>query len=151
MEVFDERRVRLRRIAGPDPDPVVLLYDRISAHPGRWRDAFLARDAHAFAARIELQAVIRALHDVGDELAHRQLRLAMAATVFQRDRLAVERAKQQHRLLQNDPAAHVAADLVIPGGDVPGVADEHAASFVACLRTIIKSAPWQASSCRSTA
>jgi hypothetical protein len=69
--------------------------------------------------------VVRAFDDVADELPHGERRLAMAAAVLQRDGLALDGAVKQHRLVDDDPAQHVAADLVIPRGDVPGITHEH--------------------------
>src|SRR6266850_3264288 len=125
VEVLDQAGISLRRVAGPDPDPVVLLDDRVGLHFRRGRDAVLAGDLHAGARGIELQAVIRAMHDVADQLAHRELRLPMAAAVLERDGLALDRAIQHDRLVEDDAPDHAASDLVIPGGDVPGVANEH--------------------------
>src|SRR5207248_363141 len=88
-------------------------------------DAVLARNLHARAGGIELQPVIRALHDIADELAHRERRLPVAAAVFQGHRLTVDGTIKDHRLAEDDPSQHAAADLVVPGGDVPGVANEH--------------------------
>jgi hypothetical protein len=49
----------------------------------------------------------------------------MAAAVFQRHRLSLGRAEEDYWLFQDDAPEHAAAELVVPGGDVPGIADEH--------------------------
>ena len=72
MEVGDLVGVGERRIAHPDPDPVIALDHRIGAHPRRLRDQVLARHAHALAGAVEAQAVVVALQRVADHLAHRQ-------------------------------------------------------------------------------
>jgi hypothetical protein len=69
--------------------------------------------------------VVGALDDVAGELAHGKRRLAVAATVFQRDRFSLDGAIEHDRLVEHDAPEHAAPDLVVPGGDVPGVAYEH--------------------------
>src|SRR5581483_10334813 len=116
-------------IAHPQPDPVVLLDHRVRLHLCRRRDAVLARNLHARTGRVVLQAVIRTVHDVADELAHGERRLPVAAAVLQRHRLAVDGAEKNDRLIEDDPPPQGAIDLMVPCSDVPGVAYEHGSSY----------------------
>jgi len=69
------------------------------------------------------------LHDVADELAHRERRLAVAAAVLQRHRRAVVLAEEEHRLVEEDAAAHLPRHLMVPRRDIPGVTHVHKPSL----------------------
>ena len=64
MVVGDLGGIGQRRIAHPDPQPLVALDHRIGLHPRARRDHVLARHAHAGAGAIEAQPVIVALQHV---------------------------------------------------------------------------------------
>jgi hypothetical protein len=129
VEVLDQRRVGLRRLAHPDPDPVVLLDDGIGADLRARGDHVLRRHSHALAGRIELQAMVGTLDDVADQPAHRQRRLAMAAAVFERNRFSRICSEKNHGFVQKDAALHRARHLVVPRADVPRVTHEHGRLF----------------------
>jgi hypothetical protein len=69
-----------------------------------------------------------ALQDIADEPAHGQREMAMDAAVLQCHRRAVLLAKQHHRLPEEDAPHRLAGDLVIGGGDVPKILEEHGAA-----------------------
>ena len=125
-EIRNPALVGQRRIAGPHPDPVVFLGNRIAAHPSRRRDMRLARDMHAGAVGREAQAVIGAFDGIASNPAPRELGVAVAAAVLQRDRRAVRHPVQHHRLAEHKAAHRMqASDLVAPGSDVPAVPRKH--------------------------
>ena len=100
------------------------LDHREGAHFRRRGNHVLARDLHAFSGGIELEAVVRALDDVADQLAHRQRRRrwqqrSSSATAVPSS--LGERRTGSSRI----SALERARDLVVPGGDVPGITDEH--------------------------
>ena len=118
-------RIRLGRIAHPDPHECVLLHHGEAADAGAFEDVRLAGDADAGAGAVEDQTMIAALQAFLDDLAHVQRRATVAAHVEQR-RDAVLLVAEQHDGLVADAAGQRGfADLIGPGGDVPGVADEH--------------------------
>jgi hypothetical protein len=137
--IDDLRRIGERRIAHPDPQPFVALDHRIGFHLGGLRDHVLARHAHALAGAVEAQAVIVALQHVAfDELAHRQRQAAVRTAVLQRDGGAVLGAVEHDRLAEDDAAERLAPDLVIHGGDVPGIAQEHGSPRAAWIDAKIR-------------
>ena len=93
--------------------------------------------------------MVAALDAFLDDLAHVQRGAAVAAHVEQR-RDAVLPVAEQHDGFVADPAGERRlADLVGPGGDVPGVADEHGGFPRRRLHTSVlhragsrKVAPW---------
>ena len=124
-----------RRIARPDPDPVVFFGNRIAAHPRRRRDMRLARDMDAGAVGRESQAVIGAFDGIAANPAAGELGVAVAAAVLQRNRCTVRHPVQHDRLAEHKAAHRVQPpDLVIPGGDVPAVLRKHFARFLALPR-----------------
>ena len=88
MEIGDRRRIGQRRIAHPDPNPVIALGDRIGLDLGAARNLLLAGNAGAAAVGAEAQAVIVALQLVADELAHGQRQMAVRAAILHRHRRA---------------------------------------------------------------
>ena len=66
-----------------------------------------------------------ALQRIPHQLAHRQRQVAVGATVLERDRSAVLQPVEDDRLAQDDAAEGAPADLVIVGGDVPVISQEH--------------------------
>ena len=93
----DGRGIGLRRIAGPDPEELVLLDERIALHARARRDAVLAGDVDALAAAVEHQAVVAALQALGDHLAARERSAAVRAAVLERRGFAVGVAEQMVR------------------------------------------------------
>ena len=127
-EIGNPALVGERRIARPEPDPVVFLDRRIAAHPRRRRDLRLARDVDAGAVGRKAQAVIGAFDRIAPDPAARKLGVAVAAAVLQRDRRAVACPVQHHRLAEEDPPHREEPfDLMVPGGDIPAVARKHPA------------------------
>src|SRR6185312_4432413 len=126
MEIRDERRIGERRIAHPDPNPMIAFDDRIGAHPRLRRDRLLARHADAGAAAVIDEAVIEALDIAAFELAVRERHVAMAAAILQRGRAAILLAPEHDRLAAN-LAAHqlLPPNLPIPRRDIPEIAGKH--------------------------
>src|ERR1051326_5524623 len=125
MEVGDPGRIGQRRVAHPDPHPVIALDHRIGLHLGVGRDPVLARDAHAPAGPVVLQAVVVALQAIAHQLAHGERQMAMRAAVLECDRRAVLGAEEHDRLVEGVGGERFAADLGIGRGDVPVIAQEH--------------------------
>ena len=126
VEIRNLVRVGQRRIAHPDPDPVIALDHRIAFDPGFGRNGLLARDKDAGAGRIVGQPVIQAFDIVALELAVGQRHMAMTAPILQRRRRAVLAAIHHHRLV----ADHTAEQLLpvyfmVRGGDIPEIARKH--------------------------
>ncbi len=122
----DQPFVGLLRIAHPDPDPAVLGHHRIGAHAGRGGDHLLAGNLGAAAGPVEPQAVVHAAQLVALDPAQGQRREAVAAAVGHGDHAARGRAVDHHRLIDDGPRDGLLwRQIVIPGGDVPAIADEH--------------------------
>ena len=128
MEIGDRRRIGQRRIAHPDPNPVIALGDRIGLDLGAARNLLLAGNAGAAAVGAEAQPVIVALQLVADELAHGQRQMPVRAAIFHRHRRARFGAEEHDGLAQNGARQRLAADLGIGRGDVPVIAQEHGGS-----------------------
>ena len=127
-KIQDPGRVRLGRIAHPDPDQAVALDRRIAAHAELGRNVVLSGDLHALAARVELEAVVHAAHAVAFDAAVRQARAAVAAAIVQRHRPARLAAVQHDGLVEDRAREHAPVDqLVVPGGHVPAVHEERLA------------------------
>jgi hypothetical protein len=138
-KIEDLRRVRLRRVAHPDPHQGVALDHRVAPHPELRRDVVLPGDLHAAAARVVLEAVVHAAQAVAFAPAVRELRAAMRAAVVERHRAAAVALVEHHRLLEERALEELAVDqLVVPGRDVPRVHEEtlrlgsHAETFALC-------------------
>src|SRR5262249_45837930 len=114
------------RVAHPDPHQLVFFDRGIAAHASVCRDLLLPGDAHAAARPVDDEAVIAALDPLLDDHAHTERRGAVAAAVGKRPYAARAVAKQHDRLVA-DPARQrlPAADLVRPGGDIPGITQQH--------------------------
>src|ERR1043166_8757597 len=86
LRIGDQRRVRERWIAHPDPDPAMLLHDGKSPDPRvRWNPR-LRRDADTLPGSIEQQAVIHAADLVASLFlaSHGQLGTAVTTAIHQR-------------------------------------------------------------------
>src|SRR6185503_20965552 len=88
----------------------------------------LPRDRDALAAAVEGEAVIAALDSGRHDFAVRQRRGAMATAVDQRGGPPLAVAEQDDRLVADAARQRLLSDLVGPGGDVPGIADQHVSS-----------------------
>src|SRR5204863_4071704 len=92
----------------------------------------LARHAQAAAVAAHHQAVVAADDAaVGADAAERERRAAVRAEVLERGDGAVLAAEEDHAVAANRAAERCAGDLVGGAGDVPGVANVHAASLPA--------------------
>ena len=126
VEILDIVGIGEGRIAHPQPDPVIALDHRIGPHAASRRHVRLARHADAIAVRIVFKPVIWALDHIADQLAFRQRCMAMGAFIFERNRRAVFLAVEHHRLIQQRaPQKVLAADLGVPGANVPGIFKKH--------------------------
>ena len=123
--IRDQRRIGAFRIAHPDPDPVEALDQRIGPDRRVGRDLCLARDFDTAPAAVEAQPVIAATQRVAFEPAKGERQVAMAAAILERDRRAVLLAVKDDRLAEDHPGQRLAADLAVPGRDIPGIAQEH--------------------------
>ncbi len=125
-EIDDLRLVGAGRIAHPDPHQVIALDDRVAPHAQLRRDHVLAGDLGAAPGRVVPDAVIHAAHAVALTATLRQQRTAMRAAVVQRNDLAAVAPVEQHVILEQRAGEHSSVDqLVVPGGDVPAVSEEH--------------------------
>ena len=125
MKIGDLGGIGQRRIAHPDPEPVIALDHRIGPDPRRLRNQVLAGDAHALPAAVETQTMVMALQRIIDEFPHRQRHLAVRAAVLHRGRRAILSPEKHDRLAQNGPAQWLGLDFLIRGGDVPVVPEKH--------------------------
>src|SRR5690242_20017085 len=79
------------------------------------------RIMHAGTGAIELQPMIAAFHAVALDPAEPERRETMRTAVGERHRLAVALAVKNQRSVENPAAEELVAQLVRPGGHVPGV------------------------------
>src|SRR6185503_17689700 len=117
----NQRLIGFRRIAHPNPDPVLALNHWIGAQKTFRRNVVLARDLDAFAGRIEERAVIGAANVVADEPPFRQRHVAMRADTVQRDDFAGAGAVKQDRRVEDAAAERCMLDLARLRADIPGV------------------------------
>src|SRR4051812_43802454 len=130
--VRNKRGIRLRRIAHPDPDPVVFLDQRIGAHAClRW-DAFLPRDLYALPILSKKQPVIAATQVVSLRPAHRERQLAVAAAILQPYGLSTCGAIEDNGFIEKGASEKALRKLAAPGGDVPGISEKHAGILPVC-------------------
>ena len=115
-------------IAHPDEDPAPALVDGITPHPCLVGDALLPRNAHAAPVALIGHAVIAAFEPVAHQAPQGERQLAMAAGVGQGDGAAVLAPVEDDPVAQHGAGGEGAADLVVPGGDVPVIAQEHMAA-----------------------
>ena len=95
-QVDDQGRIRLGRIAHPNPNEVAAFDDGVAAHLESRRNHVLAGNLHALSGAVVLDAVIHAAYSVAFEPALGEQRAAMRAAVVERDDLAAFTAIQQH-------------------------------------------------------
>ena len=114
-------------IAHEDPHERLLLDDLVAHETHGGGNDRLLRDRHAFAVRIEGEAMIAAAHDIALEAALRQGEGTMRAAVLHGDRAAILAAVEEHAVAQQHAFAHGAGEFVRKAGDVPGVADQRRA------------------------
>src|ERR1019366_507738 len=111
-------------------DPLVLHGQRIALHARLFRYRLRAGNLDAAAGRVEEQAVIAAAHAVAFLAALGERREAVAAAVAQGDDLAFASAIEEDRLAEHGARKErVVRHFVIPGDDVPAVANEHGCSL----------------------
>ena len=125
MEIRDRSGIGERRIAHPDPNPVIAFDHRIASYLRSVRNLLLPRDVNAMAVARKAQSVIEALQRIADKLAHRQRQVAMRAAVLEGHRGSVFRPKQNDRVAQDHATQRFVADLGIGRGDVPIISQEH--------------------------
>ena len=135
---YDSGGIGLRRVAHPDPHEGVLLHHGEAADAGALQDVRLAGDADAGAGAVEDQAVVAALQAFLDDRAHVQRRAAVAAHVEQGGDVVLLVAEQYDGLVADAAGQRCFGDFIGPGGDVPGVADEHG-GFLLLLRYFLAS------------
>jgi hypothetical protein len=110
-------------VAGPHPDVPVAFDDRVGRDHRTGVDRLLRGHSGAAAGRVVAQAVVGALQFVAQDPAHRQRRQPVPAGVGEGDGAAVGGAPEGERDAGDGAGKGLlAGDLVVPGGDVPGVA-----------------------------
>jgi hypothetical protein len=125
MEIRDRSGIGERRIAHPDPNPVIAFDHWIASYLRSSRNLFLPGDVNAMTVACKAQSVIEALQCIADEFAHRQRQVAMRAAVLEGHRGSVFGPKQNDRVAQDHATQWFAADLRIGRGDVPIISQEH--------------------------
>ncbi len=125
MEIGDLVRIGERRIAHPYPQPAIPLDHRIAFDLRRRRYGVLARHLHASAGAVISQAMVVALQMIADELSHGKRQVAVDAAVLERGGRAVLFAEKHDRLAEDHPPERLACNLVLRGGDVPEIFQEH--------------------------
>ena len=121
----DQALVGERRIAHPDPDPVVLLHRRKGAHLRAGRDRRLTRHVDALAGDVELEPVIVAGKDVALHAALSERHAAVAAAVLEGHRVAVLGTPEDDLLVADRASEWLTRDLVRLRGHIPAVFQEH--------------------------
>ena len=124
-KVDDPGHVGLGRITHPQPYQLVLLDRGVAPHPGVFRDQHLPGNPHAATRSVDDEAVIAALNPVSDHRAHMERRTPMTAAVGECSDAVRAVAKQHDRLVADAAGERLCADLIGPGGDVPGVTQQH--------------------------
>ncbi len=114
-------------LAHPDPQQAVACVQGVGAHAGARGYLFHAGHFDAAAAAIESQAVVTAFKVVALDAAQRERQLAVRAGVFQGGRAAVGLAVEHDVFAQHAHGQGLVAELPVPRGDVPGVAQKHGA------------------------
>ncbi len=125
-------RVGLVRLAHPDPEQAVALMDGVGTHLGDMGNTLCTRDARAGARTVEGQAVIAAFHVVALDTAHGERQLAMGTGILQRGGLTILQAVKNDLFAEDGDGLQLAAYLVIPGRDVPGILEKHLALLAFC-------------------
>ena len=120
-------RVGLFRLAHPYPEQAVALVNGVGAHLGDMGNTLCTRNAGAGARTVEGQAVIAAFHVVALDAAHGERQLAMGTGIFERGRASVLLAVKHDVYTEDGDGLQLAANLVIPGCDVPGILEKHLA------------------------
>src|SRR6266853_1368011 len=77
------------------------------------------------ARAVVAQAMVVALQMIADELSHGKRQVAVDAAVLKRDGRAVLFAEEHDRLAEDHPPERLACNLVVRGGDVPEIFQEH--------------------------
>src|ERR1700686_3503369 len=125
-KVDDQCRVRLCRIAHPDPDEVAAFYDRIAAHPELGRNHVLSGNLHALAGAVVFDAVVHAAHAVALEPASGEQRAAMWTAIIEGNDDAALAPVKEHMLSEQRPTQQFAVDqFLIQRCDVPAILEKH--------------------------
>jgi hypothetical protein len=125
IRVWNERRIGLEGIAHPYPYQARPLNRRIGFHARIGGYARLPWYFNASTVAVESQAVIHAPHAISFLAPERQRRCAVTAAVLHHYRSAVHGAIHDDRLAQDRSFEEcVVENFVIPGDDVPRIADK---------------------------
>src|SRR5665213_2629434 len=123
--VGQQRRISLRRIAGPEPDERRPLNQRVAADAHLVRNQRLRWNPQASSVLAELQTVIGASQRVALDMSLRQRHAAMRTAVVECDGVAGLCARRGEVLLAALPPQYSAtANLVRKRDDIPGIFDE---------------------------
>ena len=123
--IRDQRFVGQFRVSRPVEQPAVTFRHRISADGGPVRHLFRTRQVSAHAFSVEDQAMIPAFDFITDKPALGQGQVAMRTAIFKGDGRAVLPPVKYDIFVQKNPAEQFSADILGPGGNVPGVFDKH--------------------------
>ena len=96
-----------------------------AAHPSVFGNARLPGNANAAARGVEHQPVIAALNAVLNDAPHVQRRGAVAAAVGERGHSTAWFPEQHDEVVADAAGERLGFHLVGPGGDVPGVPEQH--------------------------
>ena len=123
LHVGDAGGVGEGRIAEPDPHIAVAVDDGERGHHRARVEGLLGGHPGAAPGGVVAKAVVGALDVLrAHRLAHRQGCKAVPARVRERYRAAVLRAVEREGSARNRARERLARDLVVPRGDIPGVA-----------------------------
>src|SRR6516164_7817658 len=136
MEIRNSSGIGERRVAHPDPNPVIAFDHRIASYLRSLRNLLLPWDVNAMAIARKAQSVIEALQRIIHKLAHRQRQMAMGAAVLEGHRSSVFGPKQNDRVAQDYATHWFAADLRIGRCDVPIISQEHGHVLHAARRAL---------------